>query len=231
MKLGAEPKKLAMLGVLVLLGGYSVYTNLLSGPSTSSERTARRTAAANTPAPLVRPAVNASPRRAASRIRSSEEFRPSLKRRAEDAVDPTTIDPTLRLDLLAKVQAVNVEGGSRNLFQFGSAPPPEAPKDAGPRVVPKTPEQVAKEQQAAAKPSGPPPPPPINLKYYGYSSVRGENVKRAFFLDGEEILVAGEGELVKKRYRVVRIGINSVVMEDTESKHEETLPLQAENLG
>ena len=55
---------------------------------------------------------------------------------------------------------------------------------------------------------------------------------RAFFLDGEEIFVAAEGELIKKRYRVVQIDTNSVIMEDTEYKNNrQTLPLQAEFSG
>lgn len=32
MNLGAEPKKIAMLGGLVLVGGYVFYSNVLSGP-------------------------------------------------------------------------------------------------------------------------------------------------------------------------------------------------------
>jgi hypothetical protein len=40
--------------------------------------------------------------------------------------------------------------------------------------------------------------------------------------------MAKEGETVKRRYRVVRIGVNSVVMEDTENKHQQTLPLAEE---
>ena len=40
-----------------------------------------------------------------------------------------------------------------------------------------------------------------------------------------EISVAAEGDTVKKRYRVVRIGVNSVLMEDTESKRQQSLPL------
>jgi hypothetical protein len=170
-------------------------------------------------------------RRRASR--TGEEFRPSLKPKSpEERVDPMTIDPTLRLDLLAKVQAVELQGGNRNLFQFSTAPPPPLPKE--PVVPVKTPQQVAKEQAqkaAEAGPPKPPPPPPITLKYYGYSSLRGDSRKRAFFLDGDDILVAGEGELVKKRYKVVRIGVNSVVMEDTQFKHEQTLPLLAEAAG
>ena len=50
----------------------------------------------------------------------------------------------------------------------------------------------------------------------------------AFFLDGDEISVAAEGDTVKKRYRVVRIGVNSVLMEDMESKRQQSLPLTEE---
>jgi hypothetical protein len=144
-----------------------------------------------------------------------------------------TIDPTLRWDLLAKVQAVKLEGGSRNLFAAGAPPlPPEptVPVKGGMHGT-----QVS--QIGPQPPPGPPPAPlppqapPITLKYYGYSSARGDNRKRAFFLDGDDILVAAEGETVKKRYRVVRIGVNSVVMEDTQFKHEQTLPLQEEAAG
>ncbi len=66
------------------------------------------------------------------------------------------------------------------------------------------------------------------MKYYGYSTTRGDNRKRAFFLDGDNILVGAEGDMVTKRYKVVRIGVNSVVMEDTQFKHEQTLPLTEE---
>jgi len=38
--------------------------------------------------------------------------------------------------------------------------------------------------------------------------------------------VAEEGEIIKKRYKVVRIGVNSVVMEDTQFNNTQTLPLQ-----
>ena len=235
MKLTAERKRLVYLvGILAVLGAYSLYTNVLSGPSNPEPSRPSRPTARATRAPIV-PADSepqSTPRRPAASSRLSEEFRPSLKpKRPEDRVDPMTIDPTLRLDLLAKVQAVNIEGGRRNLFQVGQPPPPPLPPE--PTIRPRSGSQVA----ADAPPPGPPQPPslpqapPITLKYYGYSSARGDNRKHAFFLDGDDILVAAEGETVKKRYRVVRIGVNSVVMEDTQFKHEQTLPLQAEAAG
>ncbi len=230
MKFGAEPKKLGFLiAVVVIGGGYAIYSNLPDSPSPAASRPVTHSTKAASETLSYPEAPQATPRRPMS-ARAIEEFRPSLKpKRPEDRVDPMTIDPTLRLDLLAKVQAVEMQGGNRNLFQVGQPPAPPLPKE--PIIKPKTPLQVAQEEAQKKADAGPPPPPPappITLKYYGYSSARGDTRKRAFFLDGDDILVGAEGDMVKKRYRVVRIGVNSVVMEDTQFKHEQTLPLQEE---
>ena len=120
---------------------------------------------------------------------------------------------------LAKVQQVSVSGDGRNVFQFYEPPVKPLPK---PEPVVTLPPPV--------NPTPPPPPPPpplkIPLRYYGFSSVVGSSAKTAYFLDGDDILVAKEGEMVKRRYKVVRIGTNSVVMEDSESKRQQTLPLE-----
>jgi hypothetical protein len=237
MNLGANRKKIEMytLGVLALGGGYLFYSNVLSSPSSPEPSRPSRPAAhaSASPAAPTYAARESAPRRPAASSRTSEEFRPSLKpKRPEDRVDPMTIDPTLRLDLLVKVQAVQIEGGSRNLFAAGQPPAPPLPPEPKIKLAP-----GSKQADADAPPPGPPQPPPppqapsITLKYYGYSSARGDNRKHAFFLDGDDILVAAEGETLKKRYRVVRIGVNSVVMEDTQFKHEQTLPLQEEAAG
>jgi hypothetical protein len=241
LKMGADRKKIGILGGLLLIGGYLFYTNVLSGPSSTEPSRPARPAArpASTGRDLVHGDDQSYPepsvaRRAASSSRSNEEFRPSLKpKRHEERVDPMSIDPTLRLDLLAKVQAVNIQGGGRNLFQVGAAPlPPEpiVPVKRGAQVANALGPQPPPAPAAPVTPAAPVAP-PITLKYYGYSSASGDNRKHAFFLDGDDILVAAEGETVKKRYRVVRIGVNSVVMEDTQFKHEQTLPLQEEAAG
>jgi hypothetical protein len=131
----------------------------------------------------------------------------------------------LRLDLLAKVQNVNLAGGERNLFQFGAAPLPPVPER-------KIPVQPLPPPVTSGTPSDPPaapvapPPPPIPLKFYGYSTNPQPSVKRAFFLQADEIVVAREGELIQKRYKVVRVAVDSCVVEDMETKNQQTLRME-----
>jgi hypothetical protein len=232
MKLGTnEPKKVALLGILLLAAGVLFYTNVLSQPTGDSYPAPAASPAAPQPAApsIARAPQQAAPRRLAPNRSSSDEFHPSLRpRRPEDRVDPMSIDPTLRLDLLAKVQSADISGGSRNLFQFSAPPPPKAELNGPePKILPKVqgPPPPPKPEETAEK--APPPPPPINLKYYGFSTVRsGDGRKTAFFLDGDEILLATEGDTLKKRYKVVRISVNSVMMEDTVSKSQQSVPIQ-----
>jgi hypothetical protein len=68
----------------------------------------------------------------------------------------------------------------------------------------------------------------VNVKYYGFKTVRSNGVKQAFLLDGEDIIIAGENEVVKKRYRVVRIGPASIVFEDLEGRGQQTVAIEAQ---
>ena len=238
MKLGAnEPKKVAALSALVLVGGYLVYTNLFSGPGGSSPAPATRKAGlpdvSDAPAggatgtPARETARPGSTRALAGRGRT-DEFHPILhSKRPEERIDTSKIDPILHLDILAKLQGVAFASGGRNPFKFG--PPPGKPAEPLKGPEPKIPLPPVAEVKVAPPPPPPAPPPaPIALKYYGFSSPPGAGGKTAFFLDGEDILVAKEGETVKRRYRVVRIGVTSVVMEDTDSKRQQTIPLAEE---
>lgn len=230
MKLGAEPKKVKWLAGLLTAAGGLFYVNVFSGPDApvSSRSTPQQVAPAS-----ARPVSKNTPPPNISRSRSGirgaiEEFKPTFK-----GLDANGVDPTLRLDLLARVQNVSFEGGGRSLFQFASAPAPPVPKPVLAAKIPvKTAAQIAQEQSdERARASMPPPAPkapPITLKFYGYSTPRRDGLKRAFFLDGEEIIVASEGETIKRRYKVVRISNTSVVMEDTEFKSQQTLTIQAE---
>jgi hypothetical protein len=234
MKLGAEPKKALILAGLLLVAAYIFYSN-----STSSDVPQSSTPPVRVP----QPAASAVPgeareeaphgSRESSRL-SRQEFRPSLKpRRPEDRLDPATADPTLRLDLLERLRRVKFTGGTRSLFEFSQTPPP--PKAPEAKIL----QKVARKFMGPLPPPPPAPPtpilkpqaPPIPLRFYGYVTAPRGGSRRAFFLEGEDIHVAGEGQLVKKRYKVVRIGVNSVTMEDTQFEGRQTLPLAPEAGG
>jgi len=231
-KLGLENKKqTAFLGALVIVCGYLAYTNVLPmffGPSAARTEPRPEAAAPNSePVPSIPQMAStaAAPRTQVARGRSDEFHPVYLPKRPEDRIDLTKVDPTLHLELLARLQAATPEVGGRNLFQFGAPPPPPEVKNAAARLGP---EPVVIPRPKPADPAAPlsaPPPPAIPLKYYGSSKARANGRKAAFFLDGENILIATEGEVLQKRYRVVRIGDNSVVLEDTQLKREQSLPL------
>jgi hypothetical protein len=145
-------------------------------------------------------------------------------------MDLSRIDPTLKLDLMATVRQVPVEGGSRSLFEFYTPPPPppaSVPKP--PPIVPKTlTEAELKAAELKKGPPTPPPPPPIPLKFYGLSGAMRSTVRRAFFLDGEDIVQAGENETIRNRYKIIRIGVNSAVVEDLVAKNQQTLQMVEE---
>jgi hypothetical protein len=230
-RLGANPKQVAFLAALLLLAAYFQFSGSDDG------RPQQKNASAPPPAPsptrpVVTPAAaKSTPARPNSARRSSQEFKPVLRpRRLEDRIDPATIDPTLRTDLLARLGNIQIQGGSRPLFEFSSPPPPKAP-DPG-KIIPAKPVTAPKPVAVAVTPVAPvappapvkPSAPPIPLKFYGFTAARA-GAKRAFFLENEDVYVASEGEIVKKRYKVVRVNLNSVVMEDTEYKQQQTLPL------
>lgn len=235
---GAEPKKLAVLGGLVLLAGgayfWSSRPDVPASASTSPTSGAPAVKTAVTP-----PSTPSAPRPATAsygprsaprggRVSSSgDDFRPTLK--LPEGMDVSGIDPTLKLELMAKVRKVSVEGGSKSLFEFYTPPPPPPPPPPKVTIVPKT--QTEAERRAAEAKKGPPPtppPPPIPLKFYGYSGALRSTVRRAFFLSGEDIIQAGENETLLNRYKIIRIGVNSAVVEDTVAKNQQTLPLAEE---
>jgi hypothetical protein len=246
MKLGTEDKKkIWALGVLLVVGGYVFYDNVLSGPSVSYTPTTSRsvTDPSMATAPIsAAGAPSAQPVRpkAVNRNSKNDEFAPALHKKGprsdEPQTNPADIDPTIHLELLAKVQNMKLEGGQRNLFQFGAPPaaevkplPGEEPKIAmGKAVVfpkPDAPKPVD------PGPPVPPPPTPPSFKYYGLATKRIDNKKTAFFLDGEEIILATEGMTVKGRWRVVRIGADSVMLEDGQTKKQQPLAISEEAGG
>jgi len=232
LNLGADRKKVFwLIGIVVVGASVTYYENFASSESAP---VTVRTAHAAAPAPAVTRAPKvASDRRRVTNQGLIDDWKPRQgPKNPEDRPDPATIDPTVRLDLLAKVQAVEPAAAGRNLFVFGAAPPP--PQAAVPALPKNVAKIVVNQQPPPSVPQGPPPPPtapPMTFKYYGYKISATDGHKAAFLLDGDDILVAGENDTIKRRYRVVKIGINSITIEDTQFKSTQTLQLQENPLG
>jgi hypothetical protein len=245
MTLGTINKKTAgLVGTLVLAASYSVYTNFFENspgsssppPGAASQRNSELNSAVT---PVNAPAAQSrQPRPLANRNSRGDEFHPVLRKKNarpdEQQINPNEIDPTLHFELLAKVQEMKLEGGQRNLFQFGASPV-EAKPLAGPEPVIAMGKPFIYPQPDRPKPPEPPkvepPPPPPSFKYYGLATKRIDNKRTAFFLDGEDIILATEGMTVKTRWRVVRIGADSVMLEDMQTKRQQPLGLSEDAGG
>jgi hypothetical protein len=132
-------------------------------------------------------------------------------RKGANMVLAQSLDPTLRFDVLKSSEDVTYKGSGRDIFQ--SQPEPA--------VIPKTITPVI-----ATGPPPPPPPPPIPLKFYGFSGSKN-GPKQVFLSKGEDIFVAKEGQIIDRRYKILKIGPNSVEVEDVLNNNRQTLPLTA----
>jgi hypothetical protein len=227
LKLGAEPKKLALLVFFVLIA-IVLWIRTYADSGDAPERPpAASTEAGSAPKslPIMEP-----PTAGQSQTRTRRRFQPSNDRGALQMrpIDPThgDIDPTLRLDLLDRLTNVKMVGAGRSLFAMGTAPvAPVLARAKGPIIQP----APIPGPPPAPVAAGPPPPVPIALKFYGY--IRPATVgapKRGFFLDGDVILVASEGEILKQRYRIVSLKENKATFEDTATKIQQDVALTPE---
>jgi len=130
------------------------------------------------------------------------------------------LDPTLRMEAMLVTESLVYSGSGRNIFSTSSAPI-DIPKPIVPVRV-----KATGPPPPPPLPPGPPPPPPIDLKFFGTAS--GENGKRmAFLLHGEDVFLASDGEIVQRRYKVISVLANSIIVEDMANNNRQTLPLVA----
>lgn len=121
----------------------------------------------------------------------------------------------LKLAALDHSGESEAEGLTRNPFRFGQPPAPPPP----PYVPPPPP-----------PPPGPPPPPPIPdipLQLVGLETWPGD-VKMATVRDtGTAAVFTGtEGQVLDGRYRLVKVGLESVVVSWLDGSGRKTLPLR-----
>lgn len=142
--------------------------------------------------------------------------------------DPA-VPPALGLE---KMNAQRVAPANRrDLFRFGSATPLPAEESGrsgetagapGAAAARPAPEEGEDEPEV---PAGPPPPAPIPLRYVGFAETPGSG-KVAALSDGRFMYHGREGDVIEGRWRVVQIGVESLVIERVDGTGRQTLRLQ-----
>ena len=132
------------------------------------------------------------------------------------AVVEPRLDPTLDLKLLSQTEEIKYAGNGRNIFVAGSMAQIEVPHGNG--------TSAKEEAKGIQSPPPIPPPPPITLRFFGFANRPGET-KKVFLAQGEDIFIAAEGDIVDRRYRIVRIMPTSVDVEDVLNNNRQSLPL------
>ncbi len=124
--------------------------------------------------------------------------------------------PRIALQRLAAPRA-EIGAGRRDVFGDAAEPAPRGGEAPGPAPLPSLP--------PAAPPSDPTPP-PLSVKFIG--AVEGDGVRVAVLMtERKEILTGQAGEVVANRLKIVRIGLESVDVQDIGGGAMRRLPLRA----
>ena len=126
--------------------------------------------------------------------------------------------PAVHLDVL-NGERPTPEPAEQNLFRFKVKPPPAPPP------APVGPAQSIE----PVVPAGPPPPPPvapITLKFIGIVEAPSHGEKIAILSDGRNAPFYGkEGAIIEGRYRILKIGVESVEIAYTDGRGRQTIRL------
>jgi len=222
-KLRAERRKIAIL-ILLVVTAVAIFLRQFS----SSETPAGGPEAGTPSRPSLKGALSdqqglgavanaaGSGRPATSGKATPVAFKPLIKRRAIDPADPRDFDPTLRTDLLVRLADVPKKDAGRNVFDFYKEPVPlvQTAVTAPPPIV-----------VAEVAPVVHPPPTPIPLRFFGHTFQAGGGEKRVFCLLNDQVMTPSEGAVLQRRYKIQKIMTASVVVEDLEDHHQQTLPI------
>lgn len=134
-------------------------------------------------------------------------------------ITPSKLDPTLHPEGMLLTESLVYSGRGRNLFAAPGTVTETAktiaiPKPtASPRYAPQVPVNM-----------GPPPPPPINLRYFG-TALQKDGARKAFLLQGDDVFVAGRGDIVSRRYRIGEVTARDVEVTDLTDNNTQHIPI------
>ena len=173
----------------------------------------------DSPPPVVAPVVVTAPAKTAPAAKTGTAGRVTGPAAKNLGTTSAQLDPTLRMQAMLVTESLVYSGSGRNIFSANSAPVviPAVIASARPKPGPPPP---------PPPPPGPPPPPPIDLKFFG-TATGADGMRQAFLLHGDDVFLASNGDIVQRRYKVISVLANSIVVEDMGNNNRQTLPLLA----
>ena len=196
MKIGAENKNKVIIAAALMLCAFGYLVYTLFLSGPS------------TPAPAPAPVVTT----------AKPVVLPSTQGKKAKVLSSAQLDPTLRMEAMLVTESVTYAGNGRNIFSASSAPTAVAVKPLAPA------RPVVTLPVAPPQPTGPPPSPPIDLKYFGTATSKGGRMQ-AFLLHGEDVYLASDGDIVSRRYKIVKITSSGVQVTDLTNNNTQTVPL------
>jgi hypothetical protein len=139
---------------------------------------------------------------------------------ADEKFRPIAVEnPALKLELLERLKKLQYQGSHRNIFS-SVAPPPASgvpPPVGGPPPI--------------IAPTGLSGPAPLVIPatFYGFVTDAQTGMRRAFFMEGENVYIIAVGEMLLGHYRLVQIGNSSVELEETSTGRRATLTMEEPN--
>lgn len=145
------------------------------------------------------------------------------RRPTGDAADALPAAADVRLEALT-TKREGPDEVRRNPFRFGrrEAPPSAKGADAAPPVFTMKPAEPA-------EPAGPPPPPPITVKFIGRVE-RADGTVLAVLApaDGRMPVHGAVGDIIDGRYRILKIGVESIEMAYLDGRGRQTIRLSGQ---
>jgi hypothetical protein len=170
---------------------------------------------ATPPPPALRPAPVAAVKPAAQKSNPASGNGPEAQKLSSN------LDPTLYFEKLLRTEQVEYSGSGRNIFSADSAPIVKIPEPIR-NARPNGPAVDASQPQIPEKPKAP----PIDMKYFGYVVGKDKTI-RGYFLRGEEIYAAKNGDIVDHRFKIGQILPGNAQVTDLGYNNTQVLPLTA----
>lgn len=141
---------------------------------------------------------------------SRQAVRPATAARAA----PTMEAPEVHLKAL-DAERPKPGTGDRDLFRFNSEAPP----------APSAPVTVGRRPDVPPGPPSTPQLPPIAFKFIGIVETGDRSATIAVLSDGRSVFQGREGDIIEGRYRILRIGVESIEMAYLDGRGRQTIRL------